>query len=149
MVRRPMDPPLVARLGFLIGSGLLSSLAFRFFSHMSPDNPGSLRVAFCLGSALTSGSLLLLLPALWPDTGRSGGPVQTGLKWGGIIGGIALLGGFLGPLVFFPDANLGPFLGLLVTGPLGWSVGTVAGLAKGFQEGRIRRDREDSGSGEQ
>ena len=137
------DPPLVARLGLLIGSGALLTLALRFFSNMSPDNPGSLRVAFCLGSALTSGALLLLLPALWPATGRDGGPVQTGLRWGGIVGGIALLLGSVGPLLMYPEANLGPILGLLITGPLGWSVGIIAGLAKGFLGGRIRQDLEE------
>lgn len=129
----------------LMGSGALFVLALRFFSQMTPGNPGSLRVAFCLGSALTSGSLLLLLPAIWPGTAGEGGPVRTGLKWGGIVGGVGLLGGMLGPLVFYPEANLGPILGVLITGPLGWSIGIVAGVLKGFAEAQPRfQGREES-----
>src|SRR5262245_33023320 len=39
------------------------------------------------------------------------------------IGSLGFTAGFFGPLVFAPDANQGPLLGLLITGPLGVLVG--------------------------
>jgi len=49
-----------------------------------------------------------------------------------VIGGLALgvLGfsaGFFGPIILTPSANQGPLLGILVTGPLGFVLGTVIG----------------------
>src|SRR4029078_366589 len=37
-----------------------------------------------------------------------------------ITGAIGCCGGFFGPLIFTPEANQGPLLGLLITGPLGF-----------------------------
>ncbi len=139
------NPPFVARLGFFIGAGVLLALAIRFFSHISPENPGSLQVAFSLGSALSSGALLLLLSALWPSMGLRGGPVMSGLRWGGVVGGIGFLGGFLGPLLLYPEVNLGPILGILVTGPLGWSVGVIAGLFLGALRDGTKGGRDGQG----
>jgi hypothetical protein len=47
---------------------------------------------------------------------------------GWIVGGIALALGFVGPLVIYPGANLGPLLGILLTGPLGFIVGVVGAV---------------------
>jgi hypothetical protein len=33
--------------------------------------------------------------------------------------------GVVGPLVIYPKANLGPLLGILITGPLGFVVGVL------------------------
>ncbi|ESY71163.1 hypothetical protein X742_01675 [Mesorhizobium sp. LNHC232B00] len=33
--------------------------------------------------------------------------------------------GFVGPIIFTPDANQGPLLGIFITGPLGLVVGLV------------------------
>ena len=44
-----------------------------------------------------------------------------------IIGGISFTAGFLGPIIFDPDANQGPLLGLLITGPIGFVFGLNAG----------------------
>jgi hypothetical protein len=45
-----------------------------------------------------------------------------------IVGGIGFCGGFFGPMVFAPDANQGPMLGIFITGPLGAMVGAVGGF---------------------
>jgi len=42
----------------------------------------------------------------------------------GVVGGAA---GFFGPIFLRPDANQGPLLGLLITGPGGAVAGTVLG----------------------
>ena len=35
-----------------------------------------------------------------------------------VVGAIGFSGGFFGPMIFTPDANQGPLLGLFITGPL-------------------------------
>jgi len=43
------------------------------------------------------------------------------------VGGIGLLGGFIGPMIFMPESNLGPLLGIFFTGPIGFLVGFLGG----------------------
>ena len=64
-----------------------------------------------------------------------------------IFGSIAFLAGFFGPLILTPSANQGPLLGIFFTGPLGFIVGAVVGMAIGLvRESRraarfqVRRD---------
>ena len=45
-----------------------------------------------------------------------------------LLGGIGFLGGFVGPMVVTPEANQGPLLGLLITGPLGFLIGLLYGV---------------------
>ncbi|OYZ01371.1 MAG: hypothetical protein B7Y37_06785 [Sphingobacteriia bacterium 28-36-52] len=42
-------------------------------------------------------------------------------------GSLGLLGGFFGPMIFMPDSNLGPLLGIFFTGPIGFVVGFLGG----------------------
>jgi hypothetical protein len=49
------------------------------------------------------------------------------LLWALILGGTGLATGFFGPLTFVPEANQGPLLGLIVTGPAGFVLGIVLG----------------------
>lgn len=53
------------------------------------------------------------------------------LKWAGLgallVGGVGFAGGFFGPILFTPEANQGPLLGIFITGPLGALVGAVLG----------------------
>ena len=43
------------------------------------------------------------------------------------VGGVALALGFIGPLVLNPTASLGPLVGILLTGPLGFVLGALIG----------------------
>jgi hypothetical protein len=51
-----------------------------------------------------------------------------------VLGGIGFVLGFFGPLLFTPEANQGPLLGIFITGPggavLGFAVGIVYGLLR-------------------
>jgi hypothetical protein len=47
------------------------------------------------------------------------------LAGGFALGGIGFAIGFFGPLVWAPDANQGPLLGIFFTGPLGFVLGTA------------------------
>jgi hypothetical protein len=56
----------------------------------------------------------------------------TGALWGALIlGGIGFAGGFFGPIVFAPEANQGPLLGIFITGPIGAMLGGVLGAIFG------------------
>ena len=48
--------------------------------------------------------------------------------WALVTGGIGFVGGFFGPMIFAPDANQGPLLGIFITGPLGLVIGAIGGL---------------------
>jgi hypothetical protein len=51
-----------------------------------------------------------------------------------ILGGAGFSLGFFGPMIFAPNANQGPMLGIFVTGPAGFIIGAVLG----FVVGKIR-----------
>ena len=46
---------------------------------------------------------------------------------GVILGAIGFIAGFFGPLIFTPTNNLGPLLGIFLTGPLGFVAGVLIG----------------------
>ncbi len=52
------------------------------------------------------------------------------LKPAVILGAIAFAVGFFGPLVWAPDANQGPLLGIFITGPLGFVFGMGWGVLR-------------------
>lgn len=55
-------------------------------------------------------------------------------RWALILGTVGFLGGFVGPIVFTPEANQGPLLGIFITGPLGVVLGAVVGLALALRD---------------
>ncbi|HVO10001.1 MAG TPA: hypothetical protein VMX54_04540 [Vicinamibacteria bacterium] len=58
---------------------------------------------------------------------------------GGIlVGGVCFVAGFFGPMIFAPQANQGPLLGLFITGPLGGMVGCVGGAVLWLAKRRSR-----------
>jgi hypothetical protein len=54
----------------------------------------------------------------------------------GILGGIGFIGGFFGPMIFAPEANQGPLLGIFITGPLGAILGGIGGALVGWWRNR-------------
>ncbi len=74
---------------------------------------------------------------------RATATVQSGLvnsvMLGALVtGGIGFAGGFFGPLLFMPEANQGPLLGIFITGPLGCILGAVGGVVHWVVRGRRR-----------
>ena len=53
--------------------------------------------------------------------------VRYAVAFGFALGAAGFLAGFVGPIVFMPESNQGPLLGIFITGPLGFLVGTVIG----------------------
>lgn len=52
------------------------------------------------------------------------------------VGLVAFLAGFIGPLLLWPDNNLGPLIGIFLTGPLGFVGGAIIGLCIGLAKER-------------
>ena len=66
---------------------------------------------------------------IWRTVGTDNSLVfQTALRWALIAGGFGFCAGFFGPLIIYPEANLGPLLGIFITGPFGFVAGGIAGL---------------------
>ncbi|MEN9734647.1 MAG: hypothetical protein RLZ45_2642 [Verrucomicrobiota bacterium] len=53
-----------------------------------------------------------------------------------VTGAVGFSAGFFGPLFLAPDANQGPLLGILITGPLGILIGGLIGLADAHRRSR-------------
>ena len=90
----------------------------------------------------TVGSLAVAIWAArytWRRTSeaRDGGVLAMTLGGALVVGGIGFVGGFFGPMIFAPEANQGPLLGLFITGPLGF----LLGGAGGFVYALVRRSR--------
>jgi hypothetical protein len=162
MVRRrcaDFKPPCDARPPF--ARTLLLEYVASFLEHASMLTIARLGLSFVVGVATfyfvfwVPFSLLSFLPghvllallgsfaaAIWTarftwrrtESGESG---LLALTFGGalVVGGVGFVFGFFGPMIFAPDANQGPLLGLFITGPLGF----LAGGCGGFIYGLVRR----------
>jgi hypothetical protein len=66
------------------------------------------------------------------ESAGDGGPLA--LAFGGAltVGAIGFVFGFFGPMIWAPDANQGPLLGIFYTGPLGFVLGGLGGLLYGL-----------------
>jgi hypothetical protein len=53
-----------------------------------------------------------------------------------VVGGVAFLAGFVGPILLHPDWPQGPLLGIFTTGPFGALAGAALGLVIGAAVGR-------------
>lgn len=58
-----------------------------------------------------------------------------------ILGGIGFSAGFFGPIIFTPEANQGPLLGIFITGPLGFLSGGIGGgIYWAVRKGTVQAD---------
>ncbi len=65
------------------------------------------------------------------------GIAAAALRYGVLFGLIGFAAGFFGPMLFAPDANQGPMLGIFITGPLGLLAGLVFGAASTMFRARV------------
>jgi len=70
------------------------------------------------------------------ESSNAGGLLYSALGGALVVGGVSFAAGFFGPMIFTPEANQGPLLGLLITGPLGFVIGGVGGLVWGLRRRR-------------
>lgn len=74
---------------------------------------------------------------VWSRSGAASGAFVSNVFYGALLlGGIGFSAGFFGPMIFAPEANQGPLLGLFITGPLGFLLGGVGGLFYWLIRGR-------------
>jgi hypothetical protein len=52
-----------------------------------------------------------------------------------ILGGAGFAIGFFGPMIWAPEANQGPLLGIFITGPAGFVLGALAGFVVSLRRG--------------
>lgn len=87
-----------------------------------------------LGGHVWIGSLVALAASVhvsrrvWNGTAEGSSSVAVMAGLGAVIlGGLGFVAGFFGPMIFAPEANQGPMLGLFITGPAGVVIGAIAG----------------------
>ena len=87
-----------------------------------------------LGGHVWIGSLVALAASVyvsrevWNGTAEGSTSVAVMAGLGAVIlGGLGFVAGFFGPMIFAPEANQGPMLGLFITGPAGVVIGAIAG----------------------
>jgi len=113
----------VLATGFVALAGFYMTL-WLFGSLLLPDaTPWLIRVLLSLAAAFCAARLT------WRRMGAgSNGALRAIVLGAFVVGGVSFCAGFFGPLIFAPQANQGPLLGILITGPLGLLVGAVSGL---------------------
>ena len=83
--------------------------------------------------------LLILVLAVLLNYGVFGarwrGVVRRAMVPAFVLGGIGFAAGFFGPLVFRPEANQGPLLGIFITGPAGFVIGLIYGVIRAWPDG--------------
>ncbi len=80
-----------------------------------------------IASWLVAMGLLCWWSALDGHRADSRARIRASWHAGWRVGGVALALGFIGPLVLDPKASLGPLLGILLTGPVGFVLGALIG----------------------
>ena len=82
-----------------------------------------------LGSLVALGVAIVAARRAWSLGGEGPRTVRSAVLLGALLlGGTGFAVGFFGPLLLAPEANQGPLLGILITGPAGYFLGGVLGL---------------------
>lgn len=63
--------------------------------------------------------------------------------WAAFLGIPAFAVGFIGPMILMPEANQGPLIGFLLTGPLGAFLGVIVGVIRALPAYRTARREAD------
>ncbi len=92
-----------------------------------------------LGSFFSLVTALVAARWAWQQDARASHSAGRSAVLGAVLlGAIGFVAGFFGPMLFAPQANQGPLLGLLITGP----GGVVLGGVLGFVYGLLRAERD-------
>ena len=78
---------------------------------------------------LTTLAALCCWFALRGDRSESLADIRATWRGGWLVGVMCFALGYVGPLVIMPKSNLGPLLGILLTGPLGFVAGVLGTIA--------------------
>jgi hypothetical protein len=127
-----------SRVGMAILGGALGGLAvWLTLRNLSLSTHGGFIFWVPITLWLLTMSVLCLWSAVAGDLAASRASIGASWRVGWIVGGVGLAIGFVGPLVIYPKSGLGPLLGILLTGPLGFVVGALgAGVVRVAQGSR-------------
>lgn len=90
-----------------------------------------------LGNALALIVAIRVARSVWTGGGLVPGSVPGAIGYGAVVlGSIGFAAGFFGPLLFAPEANQGPLLGIFITGPAGALLGALGGFVYGMNRER-------------
>jgi hypothetical protein len=110
-----------------LGTALLALAGWIALRNLSlPSNDGWI---FWVPSTswLATMGLLCWWSAVAGDRMESRTRIRSSWRAGFLVGGLGLVVGFVGPLILTPKASLGPLLGILLIGPLGFVLGALIG----------------------
>jgi hypothetical protein len=81
-----------------------------------------------IGSLVALAAAIYVARKVWNGTADDSPSVAVMAGLGAVtLGGLGFVVGFFGPMIFAPQANQGPMLGLFITGPAGVVIGAIAG----------------------
>ena len=81
-----------------------------------------------IGSLVALAAAIYVARKVWNGTADDSSSVAVMAGLGAVtLGGLGFVAGFFGPMIFAPQANQGPMLGLFITGPAGVVIGAIAG----------------------
>ena len=138
MADAPASGSVASRLGMAILGGALGGLAvWLTLRNLSLSTHAGFIFWVPIVLWLVTMTVLCLWSAVSGDQAASRASIGASWQVGWMVGGVGLAIGFVGPLVIYPKSGLGPLLGILLTGPLGFVVGAVgAGAVLAVQESR-------------
>jgi hypothetical protein len=109
----------------MLGTALIGVAGWLTLRNLRLDQLDSWLFWLPLTVCLFTMGLLCWWTALAGQQGKNRARIRASWRAGWVLGAIGLLAGFLGPLVMTPSANLGPLLGILMTGPGGFVLGAA------------------------
>jgi hypothetical protein len=125
----PDSSSVAGRWGMAILGGLLGGLAvWLAVRNLSLSTHGGFVFWVPITLWLLTMSVLCLWSSMVDDQAASRASIGASWRLGWTVGGVGLAIGFVGPLVVYPKSGLGPLLGILVTGPLGFVVGALGAV---------------------
>jgi hypothetical protein len=81
-----------------------------------------------LGSLAALAAAVYVAREVWSRTAEGSTSVAMTAGLGAVtLGGLGFVAGFFGPMIFAPEANQGPMLGLFITGLAGVVIGAIVG----------------------
>jgi len=122
---RKRGGPLLKRIG--AGGVALLQTVYAFFVIRNQLIAGFDLFGFSLGSCAAVSGVFFWSIALGISSIKNQKRIRNTLSFGCILGLIGFIIGFFGPIMFTPESNMGPILGLFLTGPLGFVVGSLYG----------------------